>query len=196
MNGARFRSDYRNDQNVNSMQGPIRTLAFETLEDNFWSAYMDDIRVYKGAFIPVPPAVGGFGYWQAEHFSSDERADVLISGPGADPDGDGILNLLEYALGANPRLAGSAKLPVLSVRNFPDAPAPGAYLTLAFRRPVAIEDVGYLVKTSSGLVTWESTPVLESVQAHEDGTATYLYRDATPLGENTRRFLRLEVELR
>lgn len=40
--------------------------------------------------------------WQLERFGEDAD-DPLIAGPGADPDRDGLANLLEYALGGNPQ---------------------------------------------------------------------------------------------
>jgi hypothetical protein len=41
--------------------------------------------------------------WKHEHFAPDELADPAVGGDGADPDGDGLDNLAEYALGLDPR---------------------------------------------------------------------------------------------
>lgn len=51
-------------------------------------------------------AVGTVGRWQATWFDADELDDPAISGMDADPDLDGLVNLLEYAFGTNPRVAG------------------------------------------------------------------------------------------
>jgi hypothetical protein len=40
--------------------------------------------------------------WQAQYFNAGELADPNISGPNADPNKNGIKNLLEYALGGVP----------------------------------------------------------------------------------------------
>jgi surface-anchored protein len=48
-------------------------------------------------------AVGPLGYWQAQHFTSTELDDPAISGPAADPDQDGMKNLVEFAFGYHPR---------------------------------------------------------------------------------------------
>lgn len=43
-----------------------------------------------------------FAIWQNSHFTLEQLADELISGPAADPDGDGISNAQEYRLGLPP----------------------------------------------------------------------------------------------
>lgn len=53
-------------------------------------------------------AVGTVAAWQASWFDSPELDDPSISGMDADPDLDGIVNLIEYAFGTNPRLPGAA----------------------------------------------------------------------------------------
>ena len=45
---------------------------------------------------------GTFAIWQNSHFTPEQRADELISGPAADPDGDGISNAQEYLVGLSP----------------------------------------------------------------------------------------------
>lgn len=53
-------------------------------------------------------AVGTFARWQAEWFDADELDDPSVCGPTADPDLDGLTNLLEYAFGTHPRQGGGA----------------------------------------------------------------------------------------
>lgn len=50
---------------------------------------------------------GTVAAWQATWFNADELDDLAISGLDADPDKDGIVNLIEYAFGTNPRLGGA-----------------------------------------------------------------------------------------
>lgn len=50
--------------------------------------------------------VGTVGRWQATWFDAAELEDPAISGMDADPDLDGLVNLLEYAFGTNPRIGG------------------------------------------------------------------------------------------
>ncbi|MGD7654308.1 MAG: hypothetical protein ACQCXQ_13900, partial [Verrucomicrobiales bacterium] len=43
-----------------------------------------------------------YGTWRELYFSETERFDPLVSGPTADPDGDGLDNTIEYAFGFDP----------------------------------------------------------------------------------------------
>jgi hypothetical protein len=58
----------------------------------------------------VTYAVGKFAQWQAENFSGSQLDDVNVSGSSADPDNDGIRNLLEYAFGTDPLHGASVPL--------------------------------------------------------------------------------------
>jgi len=71
---------------------------------------LDDVRRPFGA-----PDLGAFEFapfaaWQGEHFGADAENE-LISGEGADPDGDGLANLIEYAFDLDPHQPSSAGLP-------------------------------------------------------------------------------------
>ncbi len=48
-------------------------------------------------------AIGPFAQWQATHFSTAELDDASICGPEADPDQDGMKNLIEFGFGFDPR---------------------------------------------------------------------------------------------
>lgn len=48
-------------------------------------------------------AIGPFAQWQATHFSGAELETAAISGPEADPDQDGLKNLVEFGFGFDPR---------------------------------------------------------------------------------------------
>lgn len=43
--------------------------------------------------------------WRTRMFTPEQLADASTSGPNADPDSDEVVNLAEYALGGNPRIA-------------------------------------------------------------------------------------------
>ena len=49
-----------------------------------------------------------FDLWRAEHFSAAELADPAVSSATADPDADGLGNLLEYAWALDPHIADAA----------------------------------------------------------------------------------------
>lgn len=101
----------------------------------------------------------------------------------ADPDGDGIPNLVEFALGLAATQAGASGLPALT--------AEGGALVFRFTRPKYLTGITYTVQTSPDLVDWTSTltPTVESTTA-----LTETLTAALPT-TGTRFFARLQVTL-
>ncbi|MEI6494349.1 MAG: hypothetical protein WCO94_17520 [Verrucomicrobiota bacterium] len=98
----------------------------------------------------------------------------------ADPDHDGLSNLMEYALGGNPVSAQSAVKPQSQVS--------GQKLQISFLR--ARSELTYTVQGSSNLTSWTDisyTPVAQG--------ATQVVTDTVTLTGNAKRFLRLQVTL-
>jgi hypothetical protein len=92
----------------------------------------------------------GWEQWRAQHFFLVERSNMAISGGDADPDGDGVPNAMEYALGTDPR--------------FPDSSGMAGGMTIAKNDDSAVKvsfpgisTVGdaWIVETSQTLLTWE-----------------------------------------
>ena len=54
----------------------------------------------------------GYDAWRAAHFTDADFLNDAVSGPAADPDGDGVPNLLEYALGLDSRHSDVNALPL------------------------------------------------------------------------------------
>jgi len=52
--------------------------------------------------VAAPPQPDPFQNWRDLNWIGDDRTDNTISGPNADPDGDGVDNLLEFFLDLNP----------------------------------------------------------------------------------------------
>lgn len=80
--------------------------------------------------------------------------DALVT---ADPDGDGLSNFVEFALGLAPHTPDAAGLPTLKIE--------GGQAVFRFTRPKIITGVTYLVQTSTDLVSWSeagSAPVVEA----------------------------------
>lgn len=120
------------------------------------------------------------------YFGSAQPPSAL-SAPDADPDGDGIRNLMEYALGGNPLEADQATItPALAEQD---------YLTLTFTRPIGRTDAAFYLRSSGNLQNWET---LTEEQArvtktlNRDATETIKLRDAVPAGKGPR-FLQLQV---
>ncbi len=124
------------------------------------------------------PVLGALQAWRLAHFDtvgSESRA-----ADDADPDGDALANLLEFALGGDPLAPGDAVLPV------PDAGGPR--LTLSFT-PQTIAGLAYFVESSSDLVIWTPTDVTSLLTPG----APFTFTDAADLAATPRRFLRLRV---
>ncbi len=117
--------------------------------------------------------------WRQAHFASWQNSGNASND--ADPDRDGLTNLLEYALGGNPASSANSPAPVVgTVRSG------GTFLTLTFNRGRA--DVTYLVEGSSDFSTW-STVALNPGSVGQSVTVT----DAVNVASGERRLLRLRV---
>jgi hypothetical protein len=123
--------------------------------------------------------------WRGGHFTPEELDDPAIGGDDADPDGDGIPNRLEFALGTDPRVAGPKELEII---------IDGDDLLLGYRYDPRVEDALITIQ--------QSTNLLDSIWNPSSGTL--LYREALPdqreevfyhLFQETRRgFYRLRIE--
>jgi hypothetical protein len=100
---------------------------------------------FGDSFAAVTPTASSA--WRQLHFDTP-----INSGPaadGADPDGDGILNIIEYALGENPWIP--------STNAFPAARIESDHFTLRFHRNPSATDVNWEVQSSPGLMPSEWT---------------------------------------
>jgi uncharacterized repeat protein (TIGR03803 family) len=78
------------------------------------------------------------------------------TGPSDDYDGDGIANLLEYALGASPTTATNSLLPATTNAT---NPSDGEhYLTISYRRRIVPGTLTYRLQRSITLAGWEDIP--------------------------------------
>jgi regulation of enolase protein 1 (concanavalin A-like superfamily)/dienelactone hydrolase len=117
----------------------------------------------------------------------------------ADPDGDGIANLLEYALAdtgssLDPADANTAGLPTVTVES--------SKLKLSFERNTSATDVKYEIEASDDLATWttiatrnagaSSWTFVSPVNVTDSGGAVTVTDSAT-ITSTSRRFLRLKA---
>ena len=154
---------------------------------------------FSGTFpsysMTVLDLVGGatpYAAWQNAHFTAAQLAEPGVSGDLADPDGDGIVNLLEYALNLDPFTPGRTGLPVTSTL----AQGGAAYATLTYTKVKAATDLTYAVEVSADLVNWNGgSGYTADVGALDQGTTEQVTtRDLTAITPATpRRFMRLRV---
>ena len=88
--------------------------------------------------LPVAP---GYPAWQLGKFTTTAGQPGTL--PGDDPDGDGAINLLEYALNTHPLRASTADLPALRIE--------AADTTFSFFRNLAATDVTLQIETAESL---------------------------------------------
>ncbi len=125
-----------------------------------------------------------FTRWQALHFSPADLANPLVSGENAAPFGDGIPNLLRYALGAG--AGGAVELPEFSKS--------ATTATFRFRYDPSLFDLVYRVEATGDLSDWGNPVILfdsatSPLQPAPDGWLE-VTDPAPPPG---RRFYRLRV---
>ncbi len=132
--------------------------------------------IVSAALLPPPDP---FVVWAAEKLSARPPADQL---PGADPDADGLANLLEYALSSDPLTPSSTASPVCGLNSSTSS------LTLTFLRARAA--VTYEVQASPTLDSG-SWVVIATNPGAVSLTTPVTVTDSEPI--NSRRFLRLRV---
>ena len=82
----------------------------------------------------------------------------------ADPDGDGIVNFMEYALGLSPTTPDAGALPKLTQEN--------GQMVFRFTQPDSATDAGYVVQSTTDLVNPNWTPVTTTIESVTPTTQT------------------------
>ncbi|HWB04155.1 MAG TPA: carboxypeptidase-like regulatory domain-containing protein [Verrucomicrobiales bacterium] len=131
-----------------------------------------------------------FASWKTAKFTPSEAADPAQSGPLADFDHDGIVNLMEYALNLEPKFRDTGGLPVPGT--LAGGPGGQPWATLTFRRLTGQSGLAYNVQESSGLFQpWTNVTASYEVLS-SDGTVDTV-RAKAPAAAGGRNYLRLQV---
>jgi PKD repeat protein len=123
-----------------------------------------------------------FDSWRAGNFTAAELANTNVSGPAANPDGDGFPNLLEYAMGLEPKTANSSGTVSSTVSN--------GVFRLSFPHYKPATDAPITVEVSPDLTTWNTVTATQSLDLGLIETLTY-QETAAPVA----RFFRLRSAL-
>ena len=116
----------------------------------------------------------------------------ITNGPAADPDGDGIPNALEYALGFNPHVTSTMGLPTFSIVS----DAGQNYGALTFTRVKAATDISYEPSVRGALDSGTWTTLTNIVSVMDNGvTETVTLRDFAPAATNASRFFQFRARL-
>lgn len=126
--------------------------------------------------------------WRASYFAPAEISDLLISGFDADPDGDGHLNLVEYAQGTNPRnptKIDPAKVIFVEHEGM-------IYPAFEFKVSGKIRDVTVVVGSTTDLENWTGAANI-TLPFEGENPLKKVFRSVIPVSGGPRRFFRLEV---
>jgi len=131
-----------------------------------------------------------FNTWLLAEFGTNAN-NPAISGPLADPDGSGIVNLLAYALYLNPNAPNATGLPTPQLN-----PMCGC-LTLTYTKVIAAADLIYTPEAASNPGgPWSTNGIAQTVIASNAVTQTIQASDAAnPIATSTSRFMHLKVTL-
>ncbi|WP_438480144.1 immunoglobulin domain-containing protein [Oleiharenicola lentus] len=128
---------------------------------------------------------GNYESWRLAHFTTEELLDVDVSGFNADPDSDGLDNLVEYALGSEPRGETTAGLPEVTMSS--------TDWSYTYARPVERNDVTYTVEVSTNLTNWTTADLTHELVSTHGGTATEIWRARYPLAAAANAYFRLKI---
>ena len=145
--------------------------------------------------LATPYADGTAFAWLGHHFDATERLQPAIGTFTADPDHDGLPNLLEYALDLDPRVT----TPAASLPFAQNLEISGQrFLSLTIERPAGGQpDLTYIPEISNDLITWrrDTAEITASAPVPNGTRETLTYRTAQPVAPGSRVFLRLAVQL-
>jgi hypothetical protein len=151
--------------------------------------YFVRISAYAGAIEAALPDLDTFAGWAIDNSLHGSDA-----APGADTDGDGISQLVEFALGGDPGRSDPDILPELRLT---DA-AGDQFLELVLTRPIGRQGICYTAQTTDQLSSWpsDSSGIADPSPPPDDngdGTETLVYRRAQPVDDGSRGFLRITI---
>lgn len=156
----------------------------------FWN--VDDANevvlgaVHKGGspFLMQSAAVSSYAQWSVTALAGE-----ALNGPEDDPDHDGVANLLEFALGTSPLVAGAQ--PAAAGSWFDSGSE--QYLQLAVPR-LRTRLALFTVEVSENLSLWQSGASFTAVVS--DQPETWVVRDLTPRNsQHPKRFIRFKATL-
>ncbi len=131
----------------------------------------------------IVTAAEDYGSWATRRLSSASTANQL---PEADADGDGQVNLIEYAMGTNPAAWSAGPELIIS----------GGHLALRYPVSRLIDPAVQIIpQLSPGLTTWfeGAAFLVDTITQQTDSIEIHVVQDVNSLGMEGRSYLRLKV---
>lgn len=128
-----------------------------------------------------------YATWRLLFWDTASATNDVISGPNADPDGDGLNNVLEYAFGLSPTVSQPIPRLQTAVQTFNGE----QYLVVKIRWNSGAADVTPILQASSDLQNWGSVGYNLVPVAGEDGASEYDFFVSSPMSATRWQFLRL-----
>lgn len=144
-------------------------------------AVIDDPNYAGESSDSLVIAPRSLGNWETDMFTAEQIA-AGESAPDADPDGDGLNNLAEYALGSQP----------YAFTPQPAVTSDATSMSITFLRPAYIGDVTYHAEAGGDFATWQDL-TLEVLNPGSDPETVRATR-TLPAPKPARQFLRLRFE--
>ena len=121
--------------------------------------------------------------WRFEKFGAN--ANDPAAADNADWDGDGLRNLVEFALALDPKVSDTNAAPAPSIA--------GDHLTISFVPNAAATDLSYIVEASTDFTSWSTSNVEEVSDPNPNPPGLRTFRYALPVSMTDRAFLRLRL---
>jgi Domain of unknown function (DUF5060) len=137
--------------------------------------------------LPVSLSLTPIAGWRQTYFGTAQNSGAAANS--ADPENDGIANILAYAFGLNPLVRNADPISVGQTGN---------HLTLTFNRPhPAPTDISYTPEVAADVTSgvWNSGPgyTSQTVINNGNGTETVTVTDLTPIGSAQEHFMRVLI---
>jgi len=140
----------------------------------------------RGFVLTLPMDFGLFATWRPTKFTAAELANSAISGALADPDLDGLNNVMEYALFLDPHVPDPGNVVRYSME--------GGFFVASYtrRKKSTAIDLSYLNQMTKSLSgSWSNAPVVQVID--EGPTEEVRFREQLPVNQSNGVFYRLNV---
>ncbi len=128
-----------------------------------------------------------YSTWQTNRFTAVEMLAGEITGDTADPDGDGIANLLEYAQGLDPRSPDASPWGWAGIQN--------GFMQVNYRQNKQASDIVFAMESTTNLAqaVWSTQAMTEVSRFDSNTWWSVTIKHDTPVTQAPVRLMRLKV---